>query len=70
VELMGCLDGPCLNNGTCRPYLENETNQKYNCSCPNGFHGQNCTEVRNWFVVGSVLFTSISRKLFKGSISV
>jgi hypothetical protein len=52
VELTGCLDGPCLNNGTCKPYLENETNQKYNCTCPNGFHGQNCTQVCKWFLVG------------------
>lgn len=56
VELTGCLDGPCLNNGTCRPYLENETNQKYNCSCPNGFHGQNCTEVCKWVVVVSTVY--------------
>ncbi|PNF36740.1 Protein crumbs [Cryptotermes secundus] len=55
VELTGCLDGPCLNNGTCKPYLENETNQKYNCSCPNGFHGQNCTEVTTMSLNGSSL---------------
>ena len=51
VELTGCMGQPCHNNGTCKPYLENETNQSYNCSCPNGYHGQNCTQVRKWFVV-------------------
>lgn len=47
VELEGCKDNPCLNKGTCNPYLENEVLHKYNCSCPNGFHGQRCEKV--WY---------------------
>lgn len=45
VELVGCMENPCLNNGTCKPYLENEIHHKFNCSCPNGFHGDTCEKV-------------------------
>lgn len=46
VELTGCMqEGTCLNNGTCKPYLENETIHKFNCSCTNGFHGPICENV-------------------------
>jgi protein crumbs len=62
VELTGCLDGPCLNNGTCKPYLEYETSQKYNCSCPNGFHGQNCTQVCKWFLVDQISYFVLQSK--------
>lgn len=50
VELIGCNDEPCSNNGTCTAYLENETLHKYNCSCQNGFHGKTCKKVKNILV--------------------
>ncbi|CAG9865288.1 unnamed protein product [Phyllotreta striolata] len=45
VELTGCMDEPCLNDGQCHPYLINETEHKFNCTCPNGFHGHTCEEI-------------------------
>lgn len=46
VELVGCNEpNACLNNGTCKPYLDNETEHKFNCTCPYGFHGQICEKV-------------------------
>ncbi|XP_072395755.1 protein crumbs [Diabrotica undecimpunctata] len=45
VELTGCMDNPCLNEGQCRPYLINETEHKFNCTCPNGFHGYTCEQI-------------------------
>nr|CAD7398371.1 unnamed protein product [Timema cristinae] len=45
VELVGCKSEPCKNMGNCKPYLENETNHKFNCSCTNGFHGSTCEKV-------------------------
>lgn len=36
------MNSPCLNNGQCYPYLVNENEHKFNCSCPNGFHGHTC----------------------------
>lgn len=45
VELIGCQTNQCLNNGSCKPYLENETIHKFNCSCPNGFQGPICEKV-------------------------
>lgn len=46
VELIGCQGShTCLNNGTCRPYLVDETEHHYNCTCPYGFHGKICDKV-------------------------
>lgn len=45
VELHGCDENHCKNNGTCKPYLENETQHKFNCTCTNGFHGDLCDKV-------------------------
>lgn len=45
VELMGCHTNPCANGGTCKPYLVNENEHKFNCSCSNGFHGHTCEKV-------------------------
>ncbi|KAK9871195.1 hypothetical protein WA026_011476 [Henosepilachna vigintioctopunctata] len=45
VELIGCLDNPCMNNGICKPYLYNETEHKFNCTCDNGFYGPTCERV-------------------------
>ncbi|KAJ8936905.1 hypothetical protein NQ318_010932 [Aromia moschata] len=39
VPLIGCMSNPCMNDGQCRPYLVDEVQHKFNCSCPNGFHG-------------------------------
>lgn len=45
VLLTGCFENPCSNNGTCKPYVENEIHHKFNCSCPNGYHGEKCEKV-------------------------
>lgn len=42
VMLIGCQNAPCLNHGTCTPSLENETQHRFNCSCPEGFQGDRC----------------------------
>lgn len=46
VELTGCnQEQTCLNNGTCKPYLVGETQHRFNCTCPSGFHGPTCEKV-------------------------
>lgn len=57
VPLTGCLENPCLNNGTCKPYLENENQHKFNCSCPNGFHGHTCEKVTTMSLSGKSVIT-------------
>lgn len=47
VELIGCnRESACQNNGTCKPYLIGETEHRFNCTCPSGFHGATCEKVR------------------------
>ncbi|XP_069695931.1 protein crumbs isoform X4 [Periplaneta americana] len=53
VELLGCASMPCLNNGSCQPYLVNETDHKFNCSCPYGFHGDTCEQKTTMSLNGS-----------------
>lgn len=57
VPLTGCVQNPCLNNGTCKPYLENEIYHKFNCSCPNGFHGDTCEKVTTMSLSGKSVIT-------------
>jgi len=45
VKLMGCQGNACQNGGTCWPYLVDETIHKFNCTCPNGYHGEVCNYV-------------------------
>lgn len=45
VELIGCQGNACQNGGTCWPYLIDETIHKFNCTCPNGYHGEICDYV-------------------------
>lgn len=40
--MIGCQNSPCMNQGTCTPSLENETDHRFNCSCPEGFQGDRC----------------------------
>ncbi|KAG5879729.1 hypothetical protein JTB14_033331 [Gonioctena quinquepunctata] len=47
------MDAPCFNDGECRPYLVNETEHKFNCSCPNGFHGDTCENITTMSFNGS-----------------
>ncbi|XP_026828708.1 protein crumbs isoform X3 [Ooceraea biroi] len=42
VRLIGCQGNACQNGGTCWPYLVDETIHKFNCTCPNGYHGEVC----------------------------
>ena len=37
IEINECASSPCLNSGTC-----NDEVNKYNCSCPEGFTGEQC----------------------------
>ncbi|KAF5299346.1 hypothetical protein FQA39_LY02519 [Lamprigera yunnana] len=57
VLLTGCLENPCSNNGTCKPYLVNENEHRFNCSCSNGFHGETCEKVTTMSLSGHSLVT-------------
>nr|XP_024214483.1 protein crumbs [Halyomorpha halys] len=52
VELTGCNKNECLNGGKCKPYLENETIHKFNCTCPYGFQGPICEKETTMFYDG------------------
>ncbi|KAM4629361.1 protein crumbs homolog 1 [Polymixia lowei] len=41
VKLVGCEGNGCQNQGTCSPFLTNDTHG-YSCSCPPGFSGLLC----------------------------
>ncbi|RZC41757.1 crumbs [Asbolus verrucosus] len=63
VQLTGCDDNPCSNNGTCKPYLINENMQRFNCSCPNGYHGPVCKEISTMSLSGkSLIMINTSRE--------
>ncbi|XP_014482747.1 PREDICTED: protein crumbs isoform X4 [Dinoponera quadriceps] len=53
VELTGCQGNACQNGGTCWPYLIDETIHKFNCTCPNGYHGEVCDYVTTMSLSGS-----------------
>lgn len=53
VKLIGCQDNACQNGGTCWPYLLNETEHRFNCTCPNGFHGDVCDHITTMSLGGS-----------------
>ncbi|CAF4921329.1 unnamed protein product [Pieris macdunnoughi] len=45
VVLRGCADSPCANRGNCLPWLANETDHRFNCSCAPGFYGTTCEKI-------------------------
>lgn len=45
VVLTGCRGAPCRNNGTCLPWLQDETRHRFNCSCAPGHYGTTCEKV-------------------------
>lgn len=51
VPLIGCQGNACHNGGTCLPYLIDETEHRFNCTCPNGFHGATCENVSRIFLI-------------------
>ncbi|XP_044596826.1 protein crumbs isoform X1 [Cotesia glomerata] len=53
VALIGCQGKACQNGGTCWPYLFNETQHRFNCTCPYGFHGDICDHVTTMSLSGS-----------------
>ncbi|XP_076303298.1 cell polarity complex component crumbs isoform X3 [Lasioglossum baleicum] len=53
IELIGCQGNACQNGGTCWPYLVDETIHKFNCTCPNGYHGEICDYVTTMSLSGS-----------------
>ncbi|XP_058806153.1 protein crumbs isoform X2 [Phymastichus coffea] len=59
VPLLGCNGTTCLNNGTCTPYLIDETQHKFNCTCPNGFHGDICDKTRKQVTTMSINHKSL-----------
>lgn len=63
VELTGCLDSPCKNNGTCVPYLEHESIHLFNCTCDSGFYGKTCETVSTMSLVdGSYITVKTTRE--------
>ncbi|KAI5707881.1 hypothetical protein M8J77_011733 [Diaphorina citri] len=64
VELTGCV-GPdtCLNGGTCKPYLVDETQHRFNCTCPSGYHGKICEKITTMsFSGGSHIMLNTTRE--------
>uniref|UniRef100_A0A1I8PY45 Protein crumbs n=1 Tax=Stomoxys calcitrans TaxID=35570 RepID=A0A1I8PY45_STOCA len=57
VPLIGCLSAPCSNGGICKPYLVNETEHLFNCSCQHGFQGYTCEKTTTISMVVSSLIT-------------
>ena len=57
VQLIGCKDNPCTNNGICIPFVINESEHHYNCTCPNGFYGPKCEIITTMSLSGSSLIT-------------
>lgn len=45
VVLRGCAAAPCRNNGTCHPWLRDETEHRFNCSCTPGHYGTTCEKI-------------------------
>ncbi|CAH2225643.1 jg18040, partial [Pararge aegeria aegeria] len=45
VVLEGCRGEPCRNNGTCLPWLVNENDHRFNCSCAPGYYGTTCEKI-------------------------
>ncbi|XP_049888024.1 protein crumbs [Pectinophora gossypiella] len=45
VVLTGCRGQPCRNNGTCLPWLQQETMHRFNCSCAPGHYGTTCEKI-------------------------
>ncbi|XP_054726522.1 protein crumbs isoform X4 [Anastrepha obliqua] len=57
VPLIGCLSAPCQNGGYCKPYLVNETEHLFNCTCQHGFQGNICEKTTTISMVVSSLIT-------------
>lgn len=59
VELTGCIDSPCKNEGSCIPYLdlEDESRHLFNCTCKHGYYGETCETVSTMSLVAESLIT-------------
>ncbi|KAK9712540.1 Laminin G domain [Popillia japonica] len=57
VALTGCTNSPCKNNGSCIPYIIDETDHRFNCSCEHGFFGSTCELVTTISLSGNTLIT-------------
>ncbi|EEZ98818.2 protein crumbs [Tribolium castaneum] len=63
VGLTGCDTNPCLNSGTCKPYLIDENIHRFNCSCPHGYYGQVCEKITTMSLSGkSLIIVNTSRE--------
>ena len=43
IDKNECLEGPCLNGGTC---INQDPRLRYRCVCPEGYWGENCELVQ------------------------
>lgn len=57
VALIGCEKSPCLNNGICIPFVVNEVDHRFNCTCADGFQGQTCDKVTTFSMATNSLIT-------------
>ena len=53
VELTGCRETICLNNGTCTPWLVGETDHRADCACEPGYTGQRCQNETTFSMKGN-----------------
>ena len=55
VELTACNTPQCLHGGTCIPWCSGEcgdADHYFNCTCPNGYHGNQCQTVTTFSLYG------------------
>lgn len=45
VVLQGCRGAPCKHGGACYPWLRDETDHRFNCSCTPGHYGTTCEKI-------------------------
>ncbi|XP_022919866.2 protein crumbs isoform X1 [Onthophagus taurus] len=57
VLLLGCKKDSCNYKGTCRPYVINEMDHHFNCSCQSGFYGDTCETTTTMSLSGTTLIT-------------
>lgn len=57
-----CDPNPCQNNGSCTDFKEN-----YNCTCTDGWKGENCTIGE---IIFAVLFTMFKKLMQQNYLSI
>ncbi|XP_059483045.1 protein crumbs isoform X2 [Neocloeon triangulifer] len=63
VKLTGCVSQEgteqCKNNGTCHAWLQGETDHRFNCTCPKGFHGRTCSRATTLSFVSNTSYVLV-----------